>query len=74
MCLRSFRTLWQTTALNYSILDDESRETWLCPPHDRLVNDALQRRYKDLGIKVRRSREGWVWIDNLTHIVFGWTP
>jgi hypothetical protein len=58
-------TLWRTLEDGTSILEDEKVDTWMCFEH----SDAVKSTKKRL-MKVRRSFEGWVWIDNLDHIRF----
>lgn len=49
-----------------SVLEDESLETWLCIEHDNQVKHARKRD----SLTIRRTVEGWLWIDNLDHLRF----
>jgi ribosomal protein S27AE len=49
-----------------SVLEDESQETWLCFEHEKQVRDARKR----TSVTIRRSVEGWLWVDNLDHLRF----
>ena len=72
--IRGFFAVRHTLGNGLSIPEEEKKETWLCPPDDKLVRYALSKQMTDLGVTVRRTREGWVWIDNLMFIVYGYKP
>lgn len=61
----SYIKLWRTLPDGSSMLEDEKVDTWFCFDHTDAVRSAPKRQ-----LKVRRSVEGWVWIDTLDHIRF----
>lgn len=77
--IRSFRDVIQS--LDIAIVDteiwptlleaipnvtyDRGVEMWLCIPHDSVVRSAAKRM-----LLLRRSVEGWIWVDNLDHVRF----
>jgi hypothetical protein len=64
--IRAWLKIQQTLTTGASAMDDEAEETWLCFEHERQVKDALKRP----SVTVRRSVEGWIWVDNIDHIRF----
>lgn len=69
LAIKSFRALTIFLGTEETMTELDKEETWLCFAHEHLIQDALKS-----GLKVHRSREGWVWVDNLSYIVWGWTP
>jgi hypothetical protein len=66
--IRSFLKLWRTVDhYGTSILELEPQETWLCMNHENIVKIA---RRDAREFKIRRSLEGWVWIDTLDWLRF----
>lgn len=49
-----------------SYREADAQETWLCFEHNIQVRDAAKRP----SLTVRRSVQGWLWIDNLEHLRF----
>lgn len=64
--IRSWLLPWITFPDGTSLLSDQKLETWLCFEHTQQVRDAKRRP----GLKLRRSWEGWTWIDNIDHLRF----
>lgn len=64
--IRAWVRAWLTYETGISVLEDESQETWLCFEHENQVRDARKR----TSITIRRSVEGWLWVDNLDHLRF----
>ena len=63
--IRAWLKIQQTLTTGGSVMQGRA-EAWLCFEHERQVKDALKR----LAVTVRRSVEGWIWIDNIDQIRF----
>ena len=59
--------VWPTIRerVDTTVLEADEMETWLCIHHTELVRTAKKR-----GQTIRRSVEGWLWIDELDHMRF----
>lgn len=62
--IRAFLEVWQSLPDGDSYLADREAY-WFCMQHEATVKSSKKRL-----LKVRRSVEGWIWVDNIDHIRF----